>query len=99
MSDQLTTEITCVYCGLAYPPGTPSHGAQVLTDHIRVCEKHPMRKVEEDRTALRAALAGLVGVSDRDELLQLKGALNAMPMPEADRQITLAAVEVLLQTV
>lgn len=39
--------VTCVFCGQAYPQGTPTHGAQVLTEHIRVCEKHPMRKVEK----------------------------------------------------
>ncbi len=53
MSEQLQTEITCVYCGLAYPPGTPSHGAQVLTDHIRVCEKHPMRALTEENDRLK----------------------------------------------
>lgn len=39
--------LTCVYCGMAYPEGTPPHGAKVLTDHIRACEKHPMRALEE----------------------------------------------------
>lgn len=38
--------LTCVYCGAAYPEGTPPHGSKVLTDHIRVCEKHPMRELE-----------------------------------------------------
>lgn len=37
--------LTCVYCGHAYPPGTPAHGAEVLTAHIAQCEKHPMRAV------------------------------------------------------
>ncbi len=35
--------LTCVYCGEAYPPGAPTHGAEVLTEHIKVCRKHPMR--------------------------------------------------------
>ena len=39
--------LTCVYCGAAFPEGTPPHGHQVLTDHIKVCEKHPLRKAEE----------------------------------------------------
>lgn len=34
--------ITCVYCGHVYPPGSPTHSAEVLTAHIQVCEKHPM---------------------------------------------------------
>ncbi len=38
--------LTCVYCGHAYPPGSPTHGADVLTAHVKVCEKHPMRAAE-----------------------------------------------------
>lgn len=45
--------LTCVYCGQAYPPGTPDHGADVLTAHVRVCEKHPMREVEAELARLR----------------------------------------------
>lgn len=41
-----TRTLTCVYCGHAYPPGTPAHGAETLTAHIRVCAKHPMRALE-----------------------------------------------------
>ena len=41
------TIVTCVYCGMAYPQGTPTHGATVLTEHIKVCEKHPMRLAEK----------------------------------------------------
>ena len=48
--------LTCVYCGQEYPEGTPPHGSKVLTDHIRVCEKHPMRKLEEENKKLREAL-------------------------------------------
>jgi hypothetical protein len=42
--------LTCVYCGHAYPPGTPEHGSPVLTAHIEQCERHPMAR-------LRAQLA------------------------------------------
>ncbi|OGV45174.1 MAG: hypothetical protein A2017_06445 [Lentisphaerae bacterium GWF2_44_16] len=38
--------LTCVYCGVEYPQDTPSHGAEILTEHIKVCEKHPMREAE-----------------------------------------------------
>ena len=38
--------LTCVYCGQAYPPGSPTHGAEVLTEHIKVCAKHPLRAAE-----------------------------------------------------
>ena len=36
--------LTCVYCGHAYPPGSPSHGADELTAHVKVCKAHPMAK-------------------------------------------------------
>lgn len=37
--------LTCVYCGQEYPPGTPTSGVSVLTEHIRQCSKHPMSKI------------------------------------------------------
>jgi hypothetical protein len=52
---RLTAEsrvLTCVYCGHAYPPGSPEHGAEVLTEHIKVCEKHPMRALEAELALL-----------------------------------------------
>jgi hypothetical protein len=36
--------LTCVYCGQAYPPGTPTYGAPVLTAHVVKCPKHPMKE-------------------------------------------------------
>lgn len=51
-----TQTLTCVYCGKEYPPGSPTHGAAVLTEHIRICEKHPMRAIEADRERLYRAL-------------------------------------------
>lgn len=50
--------LTCVYCGHTYPPGSPAHGAKVLTDHIRVCQKHPLTKANEMVEALYEALEG-----------------------------------------
>ena len=47
--------MTCVYCGHAYPPGTPTSGAQALTDHIKVCKKHPMRAAEQRIATLEKA--------------------------------------------
>lgn len=51
--------ITCVYCGHQYPAGTPSSGADsaALTEHIKACEKHPMRQLEADKAALLDAIA------------------------------------------
>lgn len=48
--------LTCVYCGHAYEPGTPTHGTQTLTDHIKVCEKHPLRQAENRAQDLLKAL-------------------------------------------
>jgi hypothetical protein len=42
-----------------YPPNTPTHGSEVLTEHIKVCEKHPMRKIEEENKELRKRVAEL----------------------------------------
>lgn len=39
--------VTCVYCGHEYPNGTPSSQNLLLTEHIKVCEKHPMRLAEK----------------------------------------------------
>lgn len=39
--------LTCVYCGLAYPQGTPPHSSSLLTDHIEVCPKHPMAELTQ----------------------------------------------------
>lgn len=64
--------LTCVYCGHAYPPGTPTHGSYVLTEHIKVCEKHPMREAEIKIAKLRSALIGLVGAETKDELEKME---------------------------
>ena len=45
--------VTCVYCGQEYPDGTPTSGANVLTEHIKACEKHPMRKLEAQNQIMR----------------------------------------------
>lgn len=59
MSDEHKDRIlTCVYCGHAYPPGSPAHGAKVLTEHIKVCPKHPLTKANEFIVELYEALEG-----------------------------------------
>ncbi len=47
--------VTCVYCGLEYPPGTRTHGAKLLTEHIKVCPKHPLRAAEARISELERA--------------------------------------------
>lgn len=36
--------LRCAFCGHEYPEGTPTHKAQALSDHIRVCPEHPIGK-------------------------------------------------------
>lgn len=59
--------LTCVYCGHQYPEGTPPSQHQVLTDHIAICPKHPMKIVCE---AL-AYYARSLDASDGGSVLEL----------------------------
>lgn len=77
---QKTTQtLTCVYCGQEYPPGSPTHGSEVLTAHIKVCEKHPMRAVE-------AALAAMTRLALRRGLALDAIAEEAKEHPEYNQQ-------------
>jgi len=89
--------LTCVYCGMAYPEGTPPHGSQILTDHIKICEKHPMRKAEETIVKLRTALVGLVGASGKDELEKMEILIRTAPIADADKVGMLNAIHVLIE--
>lgn len=52
-----TRVVTCVYCGHEFPEGTPTSQDAALTEHIRGCVSHPMRRVEMERDeALRDAV-------------------------------------------
>ena len=90
--------LTCVYCGMAYPQGTPTHGAQILTDHIKVCEKHPLRKAEADIVKLRSALSGLVGSVEHSELEQMEAAMRLVPASDSDKAVSINAIRALLET-
>lgn len=87
--------LTCVYCGHEYPQDTPAAGDQVLTDHIAQCASHPMRSVIEQRDRLRAALAGLVGASARDELQAMEIAIRSAPAADEDKAAILNALHAL----
>lgn len=80
--------ITCVYCGQAYPQDTPTWGDAILTEHIKVCEKHPMRKAEADIRKLRNAIYGVLGDKKKADLEFRKNAfelrLNKHPVEEWD---------------
>lgn len=90
--------LTCVYCGSAYPEGTPPSGSQILTDHIKVCEKHPLRSAEQKILKLRNALAGLVGASKKSELEQMELIIRGAIAPEEDKAASLNAIHVLIET-
>ena len=90
--------LTCVYCGHEYPQNTPAHGSQVLTEHIKVCGSHPMRKAEADIALLRSALAGLIGADSEDELRQMEIAMRLLPALDADKAVSINAIHALLAT-
>ncbi len=90
--------LTCVYCGMEYPQDTPSWGDKVLTDHIKVCEKHPMKKVCDDYAKVRKALVGLVGEDTKEGLDGMEVMLRALPIPDVDRMNTINAITALRDT-
>ena len=90
--------LTCVYCGMAYPEGTPPYGAQILTDHIRVCEKHPLREAEAKIDKLRKALIGMVGVGKKAELEQMEATMRLMAIPDVDKTVSINAIRALIET-
>lgn len=49
-----TQSTVCAFCGQAYPPGTPQTQHELLSAHIRVCTKHPMREVEAKLATIQA---------------------------------------------
>lgn len=91
--------ITCVYCGYEYQHGTPAHGSNVLTEHIKICEAHPLRKAEADIKLLRSALVGLIGVSSESELREMEALMRSIPAPEADKAVSINAIHALLSTI
>jgi hypothetical protein len=44
--DSRSRILTCVYCGHEYPQGTGAWNDEILTKHIKICPKHPMREAE-----------------------------------------------------
>lgn len=90
--------LTCVYCGHEYPQDTPASGDEVLTDHIRQSDKHPMKQLGDEHAILRKALVGLVGAESREELEQMEAVIRLMPVPDADSAPMINAIQALLQT-
>lgn len=96
----METILTCVYCGQEYPAGTPASGSDVdaLTGHIKTCEKHPMRKLEEINGKLRSALVGLVGADNKAELEAMEWTLRAAHVPESDKVGMINAIRAIIET-
>ena len=89
--------LTCVYCGMEYPQDTPAWGSDVLTEHIKICEKHPMRKAEATIAKLKSALAGLVGASKKEELEQMEILIRVAAVPDADKVGMINAIHALIE--
>ena len=95
----MSKTLTCVYCGMAYPEGTPPHGAQILTEHIKVCEKHPMRKAEATILKLRKVLSDLIGASTKEELEAMEIAIRTTPAPASDKAVMINAIHALVEAI
>jgi len=93
MSD--STVLTCVYCGHQYPDGTPAAKHQLLSDHIKVCEKHPLREAEIKIEKLKSALAGLIGVETKEGLDRMEAMVRSIPSPDADKVAAINAIDAL----
>ena len=90
----------CAYCGQAYSLDDPESPRKV-GDHIAICSKHPMRKVEQERDKLKAKLAEanedaerlarkLQDYADHDDSAQLEnGGTFSEPYKYIDEVITL----------
>ena len=89
------SKIRCVYCGMIFPKVIPPYGTQILTDHIKVCKKHPMYGVEGKIEKLRKALIGLVGTETIEELEQIELGIRMSSAPDSDKTLMLNAVRAL----
>ena len=91
-------DITCVYCGHLYPEETPTSGAEVLKEHIKICEKHPMREAESKISILRKALIGLVGSEEKEELERMEIIMRTSPIPDEDKASNINAIHAIMKT-
>lgn len=56
LKQQIQESTYCAYCGHEYPRGTPKSRNRALTEHIKVCLEHPMRRAEERNRLLYTKL-------------------------------------------
>jgi len=92
------TVLTCVYCGHKYPNGTPAAKHELLTSHIKICEKHPLREAEKTIFKLRSALVGMVGADSVEELNAMEILIRSAPAPASDMIVAVNAIDVLRET-
>jgi len=54
-----TGHVTCAFCGHRYEDGTSESQNTRLTEHIRECQKHPIRDMERQLAQIRSVLKRL----------------------------------------
>jgi hypothetical protein len=86
METESARVLTCVYCGQEYPQDTPAWGSQVLTDHIKVCEKHPMRALEAENARLKTEVI-LLREKDNSTAASEKSALRVCHLDLSDMDV------------
>lgn len=90
----MANTLTCVYCGTAYPEGTPPHRNKILTEHI----KHPTREDRAKILKLRNALLGLVDESSVESLNAMETLIGTMSGSDADKAILANAIYALVMS-
>ncbi len=48
--------LTCVFCGMVYPPGTPPSNHAALLAHVEECPKHPLQRFKQRAAAAETFL-------------------------------------------
>ena len=61
--DVKTGKTYCAYCGAEYP--LDDNAANQVSEHIKTCEKHPMRAVEARAEAAQTEISSLLAVIDK----------------------------------
>lgn len=90
--------VTCAYCGIAYPADTPTSGSKILTNHIKICEKHPLRAAEAKIAKLRSALVSFVGVDGKKKLQEMESVIRASEASAEEKAVAIEAIKALMDT-
>ena len=69
----------CAYCGQSYP--LDNQAAEMVTQHIQSCSRHPMREVKAERDRLRKALEKIRGIDYRGNPCQCSSIAYAALTP------------------